>query len=137
MPDTLTTGQCLCGKVTFTVTGQPARAAQCHCKDCQRASGTGHMSLAFFKEDQVTIEGETVEYASVADSGNTNYRRFCGTCGSRMFGRNSAREGVIAVTVGSCDDNSWFEPQAVVYCKDREAWDTTRTDIPNFDAMPG
>jgi len=67
-------GQCLCGAVSYSVEGDPLRMAQCHCKDCQRASGTGHMSLAFFKEDQVSIEGTYSEYASVADSGNENIR---------------------------------------------------------------
>ncbi len=28
---------------------------QCHCKDCQRASGTGHMSLARFKREDVAV----------------------------------------------------------------------------------
>ncbi len=137
MSDTLTTGKCLCGAVSFTLTGDPVNMAQCHCKDCQRASGTGHMSIAFFKEEQFELKGETSEFGVTADSGNVNTRAFCPTCGSRVFSYNSARAGIVGVPVGSCDDNSWFTPKAVVYCKDREAWDNTRTDIPNFDGMPG
>jgi len=41
-----------------------------------------------------------------------------------------------SVPVGCLDDHSWYEPGAVVYTKRREAWDVTRTDIPNFDEMP-
>lgn len=130
------TGQCVCGSVKYKVTQEPLRMAQCHCKGCQRSSGGGHMSLAFFKEDAVQIEGETASYAATADSGNVNTRIFCPQCGSRMFGTNSAREGIMAVTAGSSDDNSWFESQAVVYCKDRPKWDATPTDVPNFDEMP-
>lgn len=130
------TGQCLCGNVSYKIEGEPLRMAQCHCKGCQRASGTGHASIAFFKEDQLAISGETSSYGAKADSGNTNTRHFCTNCGSWLFGTNSAREGVKSVLVGCVDDNSWFEPNAVVYCKDRSAWDITSTDIPNFDAMP-
>ncbi len=130
------TGQCLCGAVKYELTAPPARMAQCHCKDCQRASGTGHMSLAFFAEDDVRIVGEIAEYAVTADSGNTNTRAFCPRCGGRLFSRNSARPGVRAVAVGSVDDNAWFEPGAVVYCGVRPAWDLTREDIARFDAMP-
>jgi len=36
-------GHCLCGAVSYTINANPLRMAQCHCKDCQRASGTGHM----------------------------------------------------------------------------------------------
>ena len=36
-------GHCLCGAVSYTINANLLRMAQCHCKDCQRASGTGHM----------------------------------------------------------------------------------------------
>jgi hypothetical protein len=52
------TGRCLCGAVTYSINGQPLGMGQCHCKDCQRASGTGHMSLARFKKDDVAINGK-------------------------------------------------------------------------------
>ena len=93
-------GHCLCRAVSYTIQGKPIRMAQCHCKDCQRASGTGHMSLAFFKKDDVAILGKTANYPSTADSGNINTRHFCPTCGSRVYGENSARPGVIGITGG-------------------------------------
>ena len=38
------TGKCLCGSVAYTIKAdEPLRMAQCHCKDCQRASGGGSM----------------------------------------------------------------------------------------------
>ena len=129
-------GRCLCGGVTYTINAEPARMAQCHCKGCQQASGTGHMSLAFFREQDVEIQGETSEYGSTADSGNINYRRFCPTCGSRLFNRNSARPGVMGVMVGTLDDNSWFKAQAIVYNSNKPSWDLMDSDIPAFDTMP-
>ncbi|MBU2532217.1 MAG: GFA family protein [Alphaproteobacteria bacterium] len=138
MPGTKSaTGNCLCGAVSYTINAdEPLRMAQCHCKDCQRASGTGHMSLAFFKAADVDIKGETASYAVSADSGNINTRHFCPKCGSRVYGENSARPGLIGLAVGCVDDNAWFKPAAVVYAKDRQEWDRTATDIANFDMMP-
>ena len=130
------TGHCLCGSVTYTINGQPMRTAQCHCKDCQRASGTGHMSLAFFRADDVEINGETKGYAITADSGNVNTRHFCPGCGSRVYGENSARPGVVGIAVGCIDSHDWFEPQAVVYAGSRPDWDMTSEEVPNFDTMP-
>lgn len=130
-------GHCLCGAVQFTIKeAEPVRMAQCHCKDCQRASGGGHMSLAFFKAEDIDVRGETASFAVTADSGNINTRHYCPKCGGRLFGENSARPGLRAVTVGSFDDNSWFEPQAVVYVSRREPWDKTSTEVANFDEMP-
>lgn len=119
MADRQITGRCLCGVVSYSINGQPLGMGQCHCKDCQRASGTGHMSLARFRKDDVVIKGQTTSYASRADSGNTNTRHFCPTCGSRIYGENSARPGVVNVSVGCMEDHSWFAPGVVVYAKDR------------------
>ena len=130
------TGHCLCGGVSFTIKATPQMTGQCHCKDCQRASGTGHMSLAFFRREDVDIKGTTASFAVKADSGNTNTRHFCPKCGGRVYGENSARPGMVGIAAGAIDDNSWFKPGRVVYVKDQPAWDVTATDIPRFDMMP-
>ena len=131
------TGHCLCGAVSYTINAdEPLRMAQCHCKDCQRSSGGGHMSLAFFKAEDVEFKGEMASYGATAASGNTNTRHFCPKCGSRVYGENTARPGLVGLSVGCTDDNNWFKPAAIVYAKDRPAWDRTSTDIPNFDTMP-
>ena len=113
------TGRCLRGAVTFALRGQPVGTGQCHCKDCQRASGTGHMSLAFFKREDVEMKGDTRSFAVKADSGNINTRHFCPSCGGRVFGENSARPGLMGISVGAVDDNEWFRPQRVVYIKSK------------------
>ena len=136
MADMQITGRCLCGAVSYSINGQPLGMGQCHCKDCQRASSTGHMSLARFRKDDIVIKGQTTSFASRADSGNTNTRHFCPTCGSRIYGENSARPGVVNVSVGCMDDHSWFSPGVVVYAKDRAAWDHTSTSVPNHERMP-
>ena len=130
------TARCLCGAVRLTINAEPVGMGQCHCKDCQRASGTGHMSLARFKRDDVTIAGKTTSYASTAETGNINTRHFCPTCGSRVYGENSARPGLVNVAVGCLDDHSWFSPHVIVYAKDRPNWDVTSKDVPIFERMP-
>ncbi len=130
------TGGCLCGAVRFTVKGAPVRMAQCHCLDCQRASGTGHMSNATFNAADVEIVGETTGYASTSDSGNTLTRHFCPTCGARLFLTSKARPEFITLAVGAFDDSTWFEPQLVLYTKRRAPWDLTTDSVPNYEAGP-
>jgi len=52
------TGRCLCGAITFTVAAVPVTMGQCHCKDCQRATGTGHISNARFRCEDVSVSGD-------------------------------------------------------------------------------
>ena len=129
-------GQCLCGAVRIAVNGTPVRMAQCHCKDCQRSTGTGHASNAIFNKADVTITGETKSHVVTADSGNAHTRHFCPACGTRIFGESSGRPGFVVVPVGIFDDMSWFAPQAVIYTKSRPAWDITTDAVPSFEAMP-
>ncbi len=130
------TGRCLCGAVTYRIAAEPIGTGQCHCKDCQRASGTGHMSLARFRKDDMVLSGTTASFASTADSGNINTRHFCPVCGSRLYGENSAFPGIVNVATGCMDDHDWFVPGRVVYAKDRPKWDVTSTSVPNFERMP-
>jgi hypothetical protein len=130
------TGGCLCGAVRFKVSGAPIRMAQCHCLDCQRASGTGHMSNAIFNASDVEVTGTTASFVSASDSGNTLTRHFCPTCGGRLFLTSAARPGMIVMAAGAFDDSSWFEPEVVLYTKRRPRWDITTDQVQSFEGMP-
>lgn len=130
------TGHCLCGAVSFSVAAEPVAMVQCHCTDCQRASGTGHLSIARFKRDDVTIAGEPSTHSVTADSGNTVTRYFCPTCGSRLFSESSGRQGLLGVMAGVFDDHRWFDPQMVIFKRSQPLWDITTEDVPHFDTLP-
>lgn len=131
-----TTGRCLCGAVTIAVKGTPVRMAQCHCRDCQRMTGTGHASNAFFHAADVHVTGDTNSVTVTTDSGNASIRNFCPSCSSRVFGTNLARPGIVVVPVGVLEDSSWFAPEVVVYTRSAPAWDLTTDAVPRFDAAP-
>ena len=130
------TGRCLCGAITFTVAAAPVLMAQCHCKACQRSTGTGHISNARFRRDDVVVSGEPQTYSVTADSGNTATRSFCGTCGSRLFSQSSARPDFLNVHAGAFDDHAWFDPQVVLFKAEQPFWDITTEDVPCYDGMP-
>ena len=69
-------GQCLCGAIRKTAKAAPFRMAQCHCRDCQRVSGTGQTTNALFNEADVETLGETKGFAVTSDSGSTLTRYF-------------------------------------------------------------
>ncbi|OQK17739.1 hypothetical protein AU255_07705 [Methyloprofundus sedimenti] len=130
------TGQCLCGKISYTIFAPPRVMSQCHCDDCRKATGTGHASNAFFKQQDVQIIGEPRSYDSVADSGSIVTRYFCPVCGSLLFGALGGIKNVLAVAVGSLDDSSWFKPSVIVYNKRKPHWDFMDPDIPTYAEMP-
>ncbi|WP_428354346.1 GFA family protein [Methyloprofundus sp.] len=129
-------GQCLCGKISYTISAPPRVMSQCHCDDCRKATGTGHASNAFFKRNQVHIKGAPRSYASTADSGSPVTRYFCPDCGTPLFGELGSLKNVLAVAVGSMDDSSWFKPTAIVYHKSKPDWDFMDNSIAVYEAMP-
>lgn len=129
-------GRCLCGAVTIAIKGTPVRMAQCHCRDCQRSSGTGHVSNAIFNASDVAITGELNQFTVTTDSGNDYTRFFCPQCGGRIYGAHTGRPGMVIVHVGMLDDSEWFTPQMVLYTRSRPHWDITTPDVPNFETSP-
>ena len=51
-------GGCLCGAVRYRIDGPPEFCVLCYCRDCQRASGSGHVPVMGARRAQVTITGK-------------------------------------------------------------------------------
>lgn len=132
----LVTGSCSCGAVTYEITGDPMMQLQCHCLNCQKATGAGHNPIAVYTEDQVNAKGKLSEFKYRGDSGKMATRSFCPICGSQMMGRAEVMPGGVAVAVGTMDDSSFFTPQMAVYEKRKRHWDQQEAKIPGFPMMP-
>lgn len=127
---------CLCGAVRYEVDGEPIMTGHCHCLDCQRASGAGHATHAFFPETAVRISGRLSEYSGLADSGARVTRSFCPTCGSWIFARSSNMAGGMTICVGTLDEPDKIAMQMRVYDKRRRIWDVVDPNLPAFETMP-
>lgn len=76
------TGSCLCGKVTFEVSGDLPAPSACHCSQCRKH--TGHFEASTdIPRSAVTVEGE--EHVTWFHSSEKVRRGFCSTCGSSLF----------------------------------------------------
>ncbi len=130
------TGGCLCGAVRYVISELPKGSAKCHCRTCQKASGSAFLPILFIAADAVTITGQYREYPTLAASGNTLYRAFCPICGSALFGRNSGYPSIRPVVVSSLDDPSGFHADLDMWVTDAQPWDIMDPDIPKFTGNP-
>ena len=79
-------GGCLCGKVRYTVYGQPVRAGVCHCRYCQLRAGSAFGTLVYFSLEKLQIRsGKLSEYHFRTEMGRTWKNEFCSTCGTTLF----------------------------------------------------
>ena len=129
-------GSCLCGAVTYDVTGESILAAKCHCRDCQKLSGSGYMFVIAYPEDTVSINGPMAYYEKVADNGMKVQERFCAECSSRIGARCDSMPGIVLVAAGSLDDPSAVSPEMDIYTAKANHWDVMDEALPKFEAMP-
>ena len=131
------TGQCLCGRVRYTVTGDPAFSGVCHCRNCQRYTGSAFEPVMAFPADAVNVQGEIKTYQDTGDSGKPVYRRFCPNCGSGLIAEADALPGLKLVLVGTMDDPSAFQPAMEIYCSSAQPWVHAGGERQRFPKMPG
>ena len=126
-------GGCACGAIRYECAASPLRMVNCHCRDCQRASGSGSSATLIMAASSVRLlNGECKEHRIAAESGNVAKREFCGVCGTPLFARSLARPEFLGVKVASLDDPSWFLPEADVWVESAQPWDHMNPDVPKF-----
>ncbi|MFQ5763432.1 MAG: GFA family protein [Rhodospirillales bacterium] len=75
------TGQCLCGAVTFDAKGEPPWVAHCHCHSCRRNTGSAVATYVGFWQSQVMFSGRPRAFYR---SSPGVIRGFCDRCGVPM-----------------------------------------------------
>jgi hypothetical protein len=100
-------GGCACGRVRYTATITDDDAYLCHCRMCQRA--TGSISIAFknVKQSNVEWQGEPDWY----ESSPIAERPYCRECGTSLGFRFRNDGDNMDLTVASFDDPSRFVPK--------------------------
>ncbi len=128
-------GGCLCGAVRYTLNGPVLYCTQCCCKDCQKATGTGHTTIIGIHRDQLEVRGEPKIYSTHGDTGGRVSRHFCGNCGGRLYTSGDLPGPIVMVQAGSLDDPNVVSPTTVIYLKDATEWDRFDPALPTFPAI--
>ena len=129
-------GGCLCGAIRYQVTPPAMFVSQCCCKDCQKATGTGHTTIIGIHKDQLKLQGTPKTYTNAGDTGGSVTRHFCGDCGGRLYTSGDAPGDHIMIQAGSLDDPGQVAPESVIYYKDRVSWDFFDPNLPKIPALP-
>jgi hypothetical protein len=129
------TGGCLCGNIRYECSAEPLYMGNCHCRDCQRATGSAFAAAMLVPRNAVTIVGEVKYHEVTGDSGSPVGRGFCPNCGSRLFSKPPMPE-FFGIMAGSLDDPSGFQPQVDCYTASAQPWDYMNPDLPKFSKFP-
>jgi len=117
------TGRCMCGDIKFEIRRAPEFMGVCHCRRCQRQSGSAFSTMAGVPADDFTLlRGQPRFYGGATQSGNSAEIAFCERCGSPIYTLLADQTDTLYLKTGTLDDTSWFEPQFHVWCADKQNW---------------
>ena len=120
------TGGCLCGAVTYRVTGPLRPVIACHCQQCRKSSGH-HVAATSCARDDIEISGEVTWY----QSSDTARRGFCGTCGSNLFWDGAGVN--LSIHAGTLDGATGLELAGHIFCADKGDYYEISDDLPKAD----
>jgi hypothetical protein len=131
-------GRCLCGAITYSCDAEPVFTAVCHCKDCQRQTGTAFSIVVGVPVDALEIKGDSLAtFCTLGeDHGQEVARRFCSNCGSPVVSAMAANPGVMVLKAGTLDDTSWLAPQLEVWGRSAQPWVGPPDNRPRLDRGP-
>jgi hypothetical protein len=130
------TGGCLCGAVRYSSTSAPAFVGVCHCRDCQKFTGSAFGILVGLPKAALDVHGTLKTFIKLADSGKPIVRHFCPECGSSVAEEPSNRPGAIILNAGTLDDPTSVMPAVEIYCDRTLPWVQLGGGMQRFAQMP-
>ncbi len=128
-------GSCLCGAITYQVSGEFGNAYFCHCERCRKASGTAFAANARITPDQFTLLSGHGLLKTYHHAPSGLARKFCGECGSPIVSER-AEPAMMAVRLGTVDTPLSKGPGAHIFVDSKVAWDVITDDLPQFAGRP-
>jgi hypothetical protein len=128
-------GGCACGAVRYRMQARPMFVHCCHCKDCQRQTGTAFVLNALIETDRVALlSGEPQPFAMPTDSGRPHRVFRCPACGTAVWSEYGGAAKLRFVRVGTLDEPSALKPDVHIYTRSKLPWVTLPAGVPAFAA---
>jgi len=123
-------GRCFCGAVQYTVADEFAYAANCHCSNCRRTTGSAFKPFAGIERAKLSLssgEGNLLVYGDPA-----GHDAHCKTCGSLLY--SVVRDGAfVHVALGTLVDDPSIRPTAHIFVGSKAPWYTITDDLPQHE----
>lgn len=113
------TGKCLCGKVSLTISDCIDTFGACHCKMCQRWSGSALLSIKT-PADKLSVNGK--EYIKTHKSSDWAERAWCDECGSNLWYKitmDGPHKDMHFVSIGTLDSIDDLEMVNQIYIDEK------------------
>ena len=125
-------GQCTCGEVRYRLNAKPLFVHCCHCRWCQRETGSAFALNALIEAGEVELlAGTPAEIAIPSESGNGQVVSRCPTCQIALWSVYSS-PAFRFVRVGTLEDPDTCPPDIHIYTESKQPWVVLPGDVPAF-----
>ncbi len=128
-----TKAKCACGSVDVSVTGPTLSMLLCSCRDCRKATGTGHSAVVVMPRKAVVVTGAVTGFTRTANSGSALTRHFCPVCGTPIFATTERAPTITLLPAGLFDEPDWFKPNQLIFARSHLEWDTLAENLPHHE----
>jgi hypothetical protein len=125
-------GGCLCGGVRFEVGAPLGAAGYCHCKRCQRRTGTAASAQARVEPGSVTVtSGRDLLRSFEPPDGFAKV--FCSECGAGLWSVRPGDREPWSIRLGAFDDDPGVRPRHRQFVDSAAPWEPLPDDgLPRY-----
>jgi len=127
-------GGCACGAVRYRPTSAPMIVHCCHCKDCQRQTGSAFVINAIIETDRIEVRaGEPAPHRMPTDSGGVHDIYRCKACGTAVWSDYGGRPKLRFVRVGTLDEPAALPPDVHIFTRSKLPWVGLPADAQTYE----
>ncbi|HSS66852.1 MAG TPA: GFA family protein [Gammaproteobacteria bacterium] len=129
-------GGCACGAVRYRLSRQPMFVHCCHCRWCQRETGSAFALNAMIEADSVELLSGSPEAVNTpSESGKGQKIIRCPSCRVALWSHYAgAGEAISFVRVGTLDEPDRLPPDIHIYTASKQPWVVLPPGAPAFQA---
>lgn len=130
-------GGCACGAVRYKLTAPPLIVHACHCRDCQRQTGSAFVinlwiERSFVEANAAPLRSDTVP----AGSGNPHEVFRCAACGTALWSKYHAAPGeTVLLRAGTLDQPEAIKPDVHIFTRSKLPWLPLPDGARSFEAF--
>jgi hypothetical protein len=130
-------GGCACRSIRYRLTAPPLIVHACHCRDCQRVTGSAFV-INIWIERKFVEAGHAVpkSFRLTAGSGKHHDVFFCDRCGTYVWSRYHIAPGdALFVRAGTLDDPTAVRPDVHIFTRSKLPWMDLPQGVPAFESI--
>jgi hypothetical protein len=128
-------GGCSCGKLRYRMNASPLTVHACHCRQCQRVSGSAFVMNALVEKGQVEILRGDISEFRFPETYHTAF--FCPDCATYVWSeyKSGRFDDCWFVRVGTLDDPDRIPPNVHIFTESKQPWVVIPEEEPRFEAF--